>query len=231
VLATWDIRSDKGDKLAVIGWFWLTPDGTHRCQVLLTACSPIGKGDAKCTKLWFQVAHPDAKEEPSFGEFVETGLIQTDTSINPGNSGGPLVDSTGRVVGITTAMMPMAQGLGFSIPLETIKSALARIYQRREGPPAGVSLGVGGMRVPIDPALRQRLHLTQQFGMQLLEIRPGGPADHAELKRLDIVIAASGEPVTEPADLQRIVRRHQGGETVTLSFLRGGNLRKVTVVL
>jgi len=48
---------------------------------------------------------------------------------------------------------------------------------------------------------------------------------------LDIVIAASGEPVTEPADLQRIVRRHQGGETVTLSFLRGGKLRQDTVVL
>src|SRR5436190_22974199 len=103
-----------------------------------------------------------------------TDLIQTDTSINPGNSGGPLVDSSGRVVAITTAMMPMAQGLGFSIPLETIKSALARIYQRREATPAGISLGVGGMRVPIDPALRQRLHLTQQFGMELVEIRPGG---------------------------------------------------------
>src|SRR5215472_3796922 len=77
-----------------------------------------------------------------------TDLIQTDTSINPGNSGGPLVDSSGRVVGITTAMMPMAQGLGFSIPLETIKSALARIYARREAPPAGILLGVGGMRVP-----------------------------------------------------------------------------------
>ena len=126
--------------------------------------------------------------------------------------------------------MPMAQGLGFSIPLDTIKSAIARIYQRREAPPAGISLGVGGMRVPIESALRQRLHLTQQFGMELLEIRPGGPADHAELKRLDIVIEASGEPVTELADLQRIVHRHQVGETVTLSFLRGGNLRKVTVV-
>src|SRR5512146_2251190 len=53
-----------------------------------------------------------------------TNLIQTDTSINPGNSGGPLVDSQGRVVGITTAMMPMAQGLGFSIPLDTVKSAI-----------------------------------------------------------------------------------------------------------
>ncbi len=104
---------------------------------------------------------------------------------------------------------PMAQGLGFSIPLETIKSALARIYARREAPPAGISLGVGGMRVPLDPALRQRLHLT----------------------RLDIVIAAEGEPVTEPADLQRMVRRHRAGETMTLSFLRGGTLRQVTVVL
>jgi putative serine protease PepD len=87
------------------------------------------------------------------------------------------------------------------------------------------------MRVPIDPTLRQRLQLTQQFGMELLEIRPGGPADHAELKRLDIIIAAEGEPVTEPADLQRIVRRHQAGETVTLSFLRGGTLLQVAVVL
>src|SRR6266705_1121853 len=160
-----------------------------------------------------------------------TNLIQTDTSINPGNSGGPMVDSMGRVVGITTAMMPMAQGLGFSISLETIKSALARIYQRREATPAGISLGVGGMRVPIDPALRQRLHITQQFGMELLEIRPDGPADHAELKRLDIVIAAEGESVTEPTDLQRIVRRHQAGDTLTLNFLRGGTLRQVTVVL
>ena len=87
------------------------------------------------------------------------------------------------------------------------------------------------MRVPLDPALRQRLHLTQQFGMELLEIRPGGPADHAQLKRLDIVIAAEGELVTEPADLQRMVCRHQAGETMTLSFLRGGTLRQVTVVL
>ncbi len=60
-----------------------------------------------------------------------TNLIQTDTPINPGNSGGPLADSQGRVIGITTAMMPMAQGLGFSIPLDTVKSAIARINKGR----------------------------------------------------------------------------------------------------
>src|SRR5712691_6296878 len=111
-----------------------------------------------------------------------TNLIQTDTSINPGNSGGPLVDSMGRVIGITTAMMPLAQGLGISIPLDTMKSAIARINARREAKPAGVSLGVGGMRVQLDSTLQRNLNLRQQFGMELLEIRRDGPAERAELK-------------------------------------------------
>src|SRR6266700_2372683 len=160
-----------------------------------------------------------------------TNLIQTDTSINPGNSGGPLVDSMGRVVGITTAMMPMAQGLGFSIPLDTVKSAIARINKKHEATSSGVSMGVGGMRVRIDAKLRQTFKLTQQYGMELLEIRRGGPAERAELKRLDVIISAANESITEPRDLQRIVRRFRAGEKVSVSFLREGKQRKVTLVL
>jgi S1-C subfamily serine protease len=158
-------------------------------------------------------------------------LIQTDTSINPGNSGGPLVDSSGRVVGITTAMMPMAQGLGFSVPLDTMKSVIARISQKRAAATAGISLGVGGVRVPLDAALQRNLHLAQQFGMQVLETRPHGPADQAELKRLDVIVSADSEVVTEPRDLQRIVQRHQSGEKVMIGFVRDGKLRKVSAVL
>jgi len=160
-----------------------------------------------------------------------TNLIQTDTPINPGNSGGPLVDSMGRVVGITTAMMPLAQGLGFSIPLDTVKSAIARINKKHESTSAAVSMGVGGMRVLLDAKLRQALKLTQQYGMELLEIRRGGPAERAELKRLDVIVAAANEPITEPRDLQRVVRKHKAGETVAVSFLREGKQRRVTVVL
>lgn len=160
-----------------------------------------------------------------------SGLIQTDTSINPGNSGGPLVDSRGRVVGITTAMMPMAQGLGFSIPLDTITSAVARMNQRRTTAPSGVSLGVGGMRVQLDDQLRQSLKLVQQYGMELLEIRAGGPADQAELKRMDVIVGAGGAQVSEPRDLQQIVRRHSAGQQIVINFLRGGKLRKVTALL
>jgi len=160
-----------------------------------------------------------------------TNLIQTDTPINPGNSGGPLVDSVGRVVGITTAMMPLAQGLGFSVPLDTLKATIARINKNREAKPQGISLGVGGMRIRIDPAVQKSLQLTQQFGMELLEIRRNSPAEHAELKRMDIILTADNEPVTEARDLQRIVRRHLPGEKISITFLRGGKQRKVTVVL
>jgi serine protease Do len=158
-------------------------------------------------------------------------LIQTDTSINPGNSGGPLVDSNGRVVGITTAMMPLAQGLGFSIPLDAVKVSIAKISAKREATPNGVSLGVGGMRVQIDPAVQRSLNRPQQHGMELLEIRRNSPAERAELKRLDIILSAGDEIVTEPRDLQRIVRRYRVGEKIPISFLRNGTQRKVTVVL
>ena len=169
----------------------------------------------------------------AFGARKMTNLIQTDTPINPGNSGGPLVDSLGRVAGITTAMLPMAQGLGFSIPLDTLKSAIARINQRRESTPssAGISMGVGGMRVRLDESVRKSLNIAQQFGMEVVEIRLNSPADHAELKRLDVIVSADGESVTQPGDLQRIVRRHRSGNKVPVSFLRGGKLRRVTVIL
>jgi S1-C subfamily serine protease len=126
--------------------------------------------------------------------------------------------------------MPMAQGLGFSVPLDTLKAVVARFAQKRSTT-GGVSMGVGGMRAKLDSTLMRSLNITQQYGMEVLEIRSDSPAYHAELKRLDVIINADGDPVTEPQDLQRIVRRHRSGEKISVSFLRGGKLRKVTVVL
>lgn len=165
------------------------------------------------------------------GKAKMTDLIQTDTSINPGNSGGPLVDSNGRVVGITTAMMPLAQGLGFSIPLDTVKAAIAKINQRHDQRPAGVSFGVGGMRTQLDQTFRQRLNILQQYGMELLEIRRDGPAALAGLKRLDVIIEVNEQRITQPSDLLQVVRRHKPGEKLLVTFVREGLQRKVTVVL
>nr|BBH91407.1 2-alkenal reductase [Thermosporothrix sp. COM3] len=166
------------------------------------------------------------------GKYKMEHLIQTDTSINPGNSGGPLVDSLGRVVGITTAMMPMAQGLGFSVPLETVKDAIVRIMQKQEAASlSGVSLGVGGMRVLIDEALRQKYRLRSRYGMEIVEVRRESPAERAQLRRRDVIVSADEHVVAEPKDLQQVVRSHGAGDRIVLGFLREGTSRKVTAVL
>ena len=128
-------------------------------------------------------------------------------------------------------MMPMAQGLGFSVPLDTIKTVVARIAaQERETQMSAYhwASGVCGSSLIL---ITKKPQLLQQFGMEILEVRSSGPADRAELKRQDVIIAADEESITEPRDLQRVVRRHQTGEKIALSFLRGGKKRKVTVVL
>jgi serine protease Do len=170
------------------------------------------------------------RELPTPGNHKLKKLIQSDTPINPGNSGGPLVDSQSRVVGITTAMVPFGQGLGFSISLETIYDFLARLRKTREAR-QGLSIGVGGMKTEIEPRLRTQLHLNQPSGMLLLEVRPGGPAAQGGLRMLDIIITADDEPVLEPKDLQRSISRHQVGQTITLTFLREEKQRRVTLKL
>ncbi len=170
------------------------------------------------------------RELPTPGGHKLKKLIQSDTSINPGNSGGPLVDSQSRVVGITTAMVPYGQGLGFSISLETIYDFLGRVRRTREHP-QGVTIGVGGMKTEIDERQRASLQLTQPTGMLIMELRPEGPAALGGLHILDIIIAADNEAVLEPRDLQRIVARHRRGETITITFLRDQKVRRVTLKL
>jgi S1-C subfamily serine protease len=170
------------------------------------------------------------RELPTPGGHRLKKLIQSDTSINPGNSGGPLVDSQCRVVGITTALVPYGQGLGFSLSLETIYDFLGRVRKSREQP-QGVTVGVGGMKTPLEERLRAALHLTQYSGMLIMELRPDGPAAQGGLHPLDIIIAADNETISEPRDLQRIVARHHRGETLPITFLRDEKVRRVTLKL
>ena len=97
-------------------------------------------------------------------------LIQTDVPINPGNSGGPLVDAQGRVVGITTAIIPYARGVGFAVPVSTALAALARFQEMRSSVQArdGVRLGIGGA--------------AADNGVLVLEVLPDSPAARASLR-------------------------------------------------
>ncbi len=157
-------------------------------------------------------------------------LIQTDTPINPGNSGGPLIDAHGRVVGITTAVLPAARGVGFAIPVATVLGAIAREQERRQNDPPP-RFGVKGMASAIEKPIAERLGLSDAQGVLVVEIQPNSPAEHASLRPLDIILRIGASPVISPEVLSHRLDLIEANRSVEVSFLRGGNLRKTHVVL
>jgi S1-C subfamily serine protease len=128
-----------------------------------------------------------------------TDLIQTDVPINPGNSGGPLVDARGRVVGITTAVMPFARGLGFAVPTKTVTATLARLMVRHSK--EGGRLGVSVMTYPLERTIARERHLPLNSGALLLEVFPGSPASDASLRSQDVIVSIDGDPIGDTIDV------------------------------
>jgi S1-C subfamily serine protease len=159
-----------------------------------------------------------------------TDLIQTDTPINPGNSGGPLVDAHGRVVGITTAVMPYARGVGFAVPTATVLGAIARDQERRlsAGPQR---FGVSGMATAIEEAIAKRFGLAEAAGVLLVEVHSGSAAERASLRPLDIIVKLGSASITSAETLKHRIDSLESGQSVEVAFLRGGTLRKTHVVV
>ncbi|NOK63624.1 MAG: PDZ domain-containing protein [Chloroflexi bacterium AL-W] len=156
-------------------------------------------------------------------------LIQTDTPINPGNSGGPLVDVQGRVVGITTAILPYAQGLGFAIPSTTAYDVIARISEQHQQGLSRGALGISGLDIGIDEGTRRQQQLAQRSGVLLLEVAPGGAAAQANLRTGDILLSMSAHPVENVNALRKVVQALREKGAWRVSFLRDGRSRSVTV--
>src|SRR5207247_1046211 len=119
------------------------------------------------------------------GRLME-GIIQSDVALNPGNSGGPLVNSRGRVVGINTAMILGAQGLSFSIPIDTAKWVLGQLMtigRVRRG-----SLGIAGRNRPLARGTARRLGLAEDAGVEVMRVERGGPAAEAGIAAGDVIV-------------------------------------------
>jgi serine protease Do len=157
-------------------------------------------------------------------------LIQTDTPINPGNSGGPLVDVQGRVVGITTAILPFAQGLGFAIPAGTALDVIGQLTEHhRQGISRG-TLGISGLDVRLDDVTQRSQHLDQSSGVLLLDVAPDGSAARASLHSGDIILSL-GEHKTDTIEaLRKAVQALKGSSPWRVSFLRAGRRRRVSLV-
>ena len=156
-------------------------------------------------------------------------LIQTQTPINPGNSGGPLVNGQGRVVGITTAIVPYGQGIGFAIPVDSIYNFLARV--RGQQARRGATMGVSVYSIPLDPRLIQGLQLRQRMGVTIIDVITDTPADKGGLRPQDIILSADSLPVQDARELAAIVQRHKPGDKLVISFIRDFKVRQVTLIL
>jgi S1-C subfamily serine protease len=182
-------------------------------------------------------------EEPNGNKIDEA--IQTDAAINPGNSGGPLLNSRAEVIGVNAMIasnVGQSAGIGFAIPINTAKAVVNDLvsYGRVRRPALGVT------SLPISPELAQKLSLAADYGLLVMEVVPGGPADRAGIHggkqeawlgntRIlvggDLIVAIDGAQVGETQDLTQIMNNHRAGDKVTVTYMRGRKKLEAAVTL
>jgi len=164
-------------------------------------------------------AEPDVEGSDDF--------IQTDASINPGNSGGPLLNARGEVVGINTAMVSAGQGIGFAIPIQTVKAVEQELAARgvvRRG-----WLGVGIQS--LSPDLAEAFGAKGEKGILVNRVVPGSPAEKGGLRMGDILVAYGKSRVAGVKEFQKQVAATEPGTAVALEFLRAGKRAAATLTV
>jgi S1-C subfamily serine protease len=152
------------------------------------------------------------------GRLIEN-IIQSAVPLNPGNSGGPLVDTRGRIVGINTAIIAMAQAISFSIPVDTAKWVVTRLLT--EGRVRRAYLGISGRTRPLDRRLARFHGVELARTVEVMSVDPQGPARDAGLLEGDLVIAVENRPIQTVDDLHRLLADRRIGIPVLLRVLRG----------
>jgi len=145
-------------------------------------------------------------------------IIQTDAALNPGNSGGPLVNSRGQVVGVNTATILAAQGLCFSIAIDTAKRVAGQIMQF--GKVRRGYIGIGGQNIDIPRQIVRHFNLSVEKGVLVVTVEEGGPAQRAGLAERDVLVGFEGQPVESMDDLHRYLSAGEPGKIYSLSVIR-----------
>ena len=145
-------------------------------------------------------------------------LVQTDAAINPGNSGGPLVDLEGKVVAISTAIIPFAQGIGFAIPINSAKTCTNGIVN--EGIARRPWLGIIGLSISEDIARYYGLPVNQ--GVLVTKVAQESPAEDAEITDGDIILEVDNLKIKRIEDLVKEIHKRKVGDKVKIFALRNG---------
>jgi S1-C subfamily serine protease len=152
------------------------------------------------------------------GRLIEN-VIQTDAALNPGNSGGPLLNSRGEVVGVNTAMILPAQGICFATPSNSAQRIVGLLM--RDGKVRRGYLGIAGQNVTL------RHGAT---GVLVVGVEPDSPARDAGLREGDVLVGYSNRPLNGVDDLHRVLTEGQIGARATLTVLRRGETRNISIV-
>ena len=162
---------------------------------------------------------------PTAGGRIVDNVIQTDAALNPGNSGGALADGRGRVVGINTAVAGV--GLGLAVPVNAATRAIVGALMT-EGRFRRAYLGIAGGSRPLPPRVARRL--GRDSGVEVVQVAGDSPAAAAGLRAEDLIVELDGEPVTDVADIQRLMVVEKIGEPVALRVLREGRELELSLV-
>ncbi|HXH26789.1 MAG TPA: trypsin-like peptidase domain-containing protein [Candidatus Acidoferrum sp.] len=177
------------------------------------------------------IGRPVAASDDSGGSEQLEDLFQTDAAINPGNSGGPLVDLTGQVIGINTAVAQDGQSIGFAIPINDAKSVISSII--KQGKIVKAYLGLRYIDLTQETAAQ--LHITTTTGVYVTgdandpAVVPGGPADKAGLQNHDIITKVNGRALSNSFSLAAAIAQFNPGDSATLTILRGSKEQALNV--
>jgi 2-alkenal reductase len=159
------------------------------------------------------------------------GVIQTDAAINPGNSGGPLLDSSGHLIGVTSAIISesgASAGIGFAIPVDLVSRVVPQIIKSGRAPRPGIGILAADERVAAQLGAK---------GVVVMGVARGSPAEHAGIKPFDprtgqigdVIVALDGKPTPAVADFAALLDDAGAGKEVTLKLARGDGTREVKV--
>jgi S1-C subfamily serine protease len=173
------------------------------------------------------------------GEGTQTetlqNMIQTDAAINPGNSGGPLIDTSGQVIGMNTAVAgtssdgTSSQNIGFAIPAASVESLISELEKGGQSGNGGGYLGVD--ITTLTPALRQQYGFTPTSGAVILSVVSGSPAAKAGLVQGDVIVNINGTNITSSDDLQKVIQNSKAGQSVSITYYVGDSKRTTTATL
>jgi S1-C subfamily serine protease len=178
------------------------------------------------------------RTRPGEAQRLITDMIQTDAAINPGNSGGPLLNLRGEVVGINEQIEAPTRGnvgIGFAIPVNTLKRYLPDLLAGKQ--PQHAWIGISG--APLTPTLAEQLRVSVTQGVILGTTVPNGPAARGGLRggtrgepaSGDIITELDGRPVRSVEDIASYIDKKEPGQTVRVTYVRGGRTETVEVTL